>query len=85
MWNFSNGLKTHPIYLCVIYPLCVKCFHMNGQLQICFVEYPDFILFSDVLHALAQWFPNGVSRGTTRCVAKLKKYIFKLILIMIKN
>jgi hypothetical protein len=22
--------------------------------------------------ALRQWFPNGVSRGTTRCVAKLK-------------
>jgi hypothetical protein len=24
---------------------------------------------------LGQWFPNGVSRGTTRCVAKLKKNI----------
>jgi hypothetical protein len=33
---------------------------------------------------LDQWFPNGVSGGTTRCVAKLKK-IFKLRLIMIIN
>jgi hypothetical protein len=38
-----------------------------------------------VTNLIEQWFPNGVSRGTTRCVAKLKKYIFKLILIMIKN
>jgi hypothetical protein len=39
---------------------------------------------------LEQWFPNGVSPhpgvsgGTTRCVAKLKK-IFKLRLMMIIN
>jgi hypothetical protein len=26
-----------------------------------------------VSNALLQWFPNGVSGGTTRCVAKLKK------------
>jgi hypothetical protein len=42
------------------------------------------------LHGLDQWFPNGVSRhpgvseGTTRCVAKLKK-IFKLRLMVIIN
>jgi hypothetical protein len=33
---------------------------------------------------LKQWFPNGVSGGTTRCVTKLKK-IFKLRLMMIIN
>jgi hypothetical protein len=34
--------------------------------------------------SLQQWFPNGVSGGTTMCVAKLKK-IFKLRLMMIIN
>jgi hypothetical protein len=37
----------------------------------------------DVVH-LDQWFPNGVSGGTMRCVAKLKN-IFKLRLMMIIN
>jgi hypothetical protein len=42
------------------------------------------------IECVEQWFPNGVSRhpgvsgGTTRCVAKLKK-IFKLRLMMIIN
>jgi hypothetical protein len=35
-------------------------------------------------HCVDQWFPNGVSGGTTRCVAKLKK-IFQLRLMMIIN
>jgi hypothetical protein len=39
------------------------------------------IKISDHLH---QRFPNGVSGGTTRCLAKLKK-IFKLRLMMIIN
>jgi hypothetical protein len=42
-------------------------------------------------YILVQWFPNGVSRhpgvsrGTTRCVAKLKENIFKLRLLVIIN
>jgi hypothetical protein len=39
---------------------------------------------SEENHKKCKWFPNGVSGGTTRCVAKLKK-IFKLRLMIIIN
>jgi hypothetical protein len=48
-------------------------------------------IYADETKSLDQWFPNGVSRhpgvsgGTTMCVAKLKKKIFKLRLMMIIN
>jgi hypothetical protein len=32
----------------------------------------NFSLTGDLTELLNQWFPNGVSGGTTRCVAKLK-------------
>jgi hypothetical protein len=52
--------------------VCVDDFNLLGENINTLKKNAEGVLDATKEDGLEQWFPNDVSRGTTRCVAKLK-------------